>query len=111
MLEVNVSKIDKFNGKNSAKSCSDFVGEELTLKGVFSFEDEVANNETGEVEVKEIVCLVTDQGCIASPSATLCQSTHDLVDIFGDDIVGMSIKIVGQKSNAGRTYYRLEVVA
>ena len=109
-MEINVSKVARYNGMNSSKPCADFVGKELQLVGMFTFNDDVVNNETGEVKNKELICLITEEGCIASPSPTLVDSAKKLADIFDDDIVGMSIKIVGQKSNAGRTFYRLEVI-
>lgn len=109
-MEINVSKKDLFNGKNSANKAEDFLGEILTINGIFSFTDDVVDKETGVVSEATLVCLVTDKGYISSPSKTLVDSATKLVETFQDDVVGMDVKIVSAKSNAGRVFYRLELV-
>lgn len=110
MFEINVSKKDVFNGMNSANKAEDFLNEPLKIKGAFSFEDDVVDKETGEAHKSILVCLVTDKAIISSPSKTLVDSVTKLVETFGEEIVGLDIQIVGAKSNAGRTFYRIELI-
>lgn len=109
-MEINVSRIAKFNAMNSAIAPADVIDDVLTLEGMFTFNDDVVNSETGEVENKTLIGLITDKGAISSPSATLVDSAVKLAEIFEDEIVGMKIKITTNKSNSGRTFYRLECV-
>lgn len=110
MFEINVSKKDVFNGMNSASKAEDFLNEPLQIKGAFSFEDDVVDKETGEAHKSTLVCLVTDKATISSPSKTLVDSVTKLVETFGDEIIGLDVQIVGAKSNAGRTFYRIELI-
>ena len=110
MIEINVTKKDIFNGMNSANKAEDFLNEKMTIKGIFSFEDDVVDKETGEAHKSTLVCLITDKAVISSPSKTLVDSVTKLVDAFGEDVVGLDVQIVGAKSNAGRTFYRLELI-
>lgn len=108
----NLTKADFFNGKNSADKAEDFIDEVLTLKGMFTFEDEVVNKETGEVNKATLVCLVTgDDVCISSPSKTLVDSCCKLGEVFGEEVEGLRVKITAPKSNAGRTFYRITLVS
>lgn len=109
-MEINVTKKDLFNGKNSADKAENHLNEELEIIGIFDYHDDVVNKETGEVNDARLVCLVTNKGCISSPSKTLCDSVDKLVESFGDEVVGLLVKIVDSKSNAGRTFFRLELV-
>lgn len=109
-MEINVSRIAKFNAMNSAIAPADVIGEPLVIEGLFTFNDDVVNSETGEVENKTLIGLITDKGAISSPSATLVESATKLVEIFEDDVVGMTVKITANKSNSGRTFYRLECI-
>lgn len=107
----NLTKKDFFNGKNSARKAEDFIDETLTLKGMFTFEDDVVNKETGDVNKATLVCLVTTDGLtISSPSKTLVDSCEKLVESFGEEIEGLAVTISAPKSNNGRTFYRIELV-
>lgn len=110
IMNINVSKKDEFNGKNSALKAEDFLNVSLKLNGLFDFNDDVVDKETGEAHTATLICLVTDKGCISSPSKTLIDSAKKLVETFEDDVVGLDIMIVPSKSNAGRTFYRIELV-
>lgn len=110
MLELNVSKKDIFNGKNSSAKAEDFLNQPLTLQGFFDYEDDVVDKESGEVYKTTLICLITDKGVISSPSKTLVDSVDKLYEAFGEECIGLDVEIVPRKSNAGRTFYRLELV-
>lgn len=107
---INVTKKDMFNGMNSATKAEEFLDTPLTIKGLFTFEDDVLNKETGEVHKETLVCLVTDKAIISAPSKTLVESVTKLVETFGDEVVGMEVQIASAKSNNGRTFYRIELI-
>lgn len=110
-MEFNVTKKELFNGKNNAQKAEDYLDQELTIKGLFTYEDDVLNKETGEVSQATLVCLVTTNGdLISSPSKTLVDSAIKLYDSFGEETEGLDVKITANKSNNGRTFYRLEVL-
>lgn len=110
-INVNVTKKDRYNGMNSAGKAEEYLDIPLTLNGMFTFSDEVADKETGEVKEQTLICLITDKATIASPSKTLVDSAIKLYKEFGEDeIVGLEIKITPSRSNNGRTFYRLELV-
>lgn len=110
-MEFNVTKKEIFNGKNNAQKAEDFLDQTLTIKGMFTYEDDVLNKETGEVSQATLVCLVTTAGdLISSPSKTLVDSAVKLYETFEDETEGMDVKITAGKSNNGRTFYRLEVL-
>lgn len=95
---------------NSANKAEDFLNTPLTINGIFTFEDDVVDKETGEAHSATLVCLITDKAVISSPSKTLVDSVTKLVEAFGDDVIGLSVQIASSKSNAGRTFYRLELL-
>lgn len=109
MIEINVTKKDIFNGKNAGLKAEDFLNQKLELIGMFTYSDEVLDKETGDLHESELVCLVTDAGAITSPSKTLVDSAKKLYESFEDEVVGLEVIITPAKSNAGRTFYRLEL--
>lgn len=110
-INVNVSKKDRFNGINSAAKAEEFLDIPLIINGMFTFTDEVADKETGEVNEQTLICFVTDKATIASPSKTLVDSAIKLYKEYGEDeLVGLEIKITPARSNNGRTFYRLELL-
>lgn len=111
-MEINVSKKDRFNGMNSASKAEDFINAPFVIKGLFTFEDDVLNKETGEINTATLVCIITDEGkAISSPSKTLVDSVSKLVEAYGEDeVIGVEAMITANKSNANRTFYRLELV-
>lgn len=110
-MEFNVTKKELFNGKNNAQKAEDYLDQELIVKGLFTYEDDVLNKETGEVSQTTLVCIVTTDGnMISSPSKTLVDSAIKLYDSFGEETEGLSVMITANKSNNGRTFYRLEVL-
>lgn len=110
-MEFNVTKKEIFNGKNNAHKAEDYLDQTLTIKGLFTYEDDVMNKETGEVSKATLVCIVTSAGTlISSPSKTLVDSAVKLYETFEEETEGMDVKITASKSNNGRTFYRLEVL-
>ena len=61
-MEFNVTKKELFNGKNNAQKAEDFLEQSLTIKGMFTYDDDVLNKETGEVSQATLVCIVTSSG-------------------------------------------------
>ena len=110
-MEFNVTKKELFNGKNNAQKAEDYLDQELTIKGLFTYEDDVLNKETGEVSQATLVCIVTTDGTlISSQSKTLVDSATKLYESFDSETEGLNVMITANKSNNGRTFYRLEVL-
>lgn len=110
-ININVTKREIYNAKNSSLKAEDFIDQELELRGIYTFEDDVANKETGEVERKQITALITDKGVIASPSTPLANCVNNLVDTFDEDeIIGMAVMIEERKSNAGNKFFQLAIL-
>ena len=111
IMEFNVTKKELFNGKNNAQKAEDYLDQELIIKGMFTYEDDVLNKETGEVSQATLVCIVTTDGTlISSPSKTLVDSATKLYESFDNETEGLAVMITANKSNNGRTFYRLEVL-
>ena len=110
-MEINVSKVEKFNARNCADKADEHINEELTLKGLFSFNDERVNEETGDVENITVNCLITEDCVIATPSIPFNKSIETLVDTFSEDeIIGLNVMIVERKSKSGNKFYQLAVI-
>lgn len=109
-MEKNFSKIDKFNATVNSVKPETVIGKPFTINGVYQYEDDVTNTETGEIETKTITVIKTsDNDFIGSPSETLRNSVETAVSIFEDEIIGMSATIETQKSNSGRSFYVLKL--
>lgn len=110
-MEINVTKADKFNAMNCAEKAEEHVDEVLTIKGLFSFTDDVADKETGEITKKTINCLVTDTCTIATPSEPFAKSINMLLQCYEEsELIGLTVSIKARKSNNGRTFYQLAVI-
>lgn len=110
-MEINVSKADKYNAMNCAEKAEEHVDELLTIKGLFSFEDDVVDKETGEVSTKTINAIITDTCTIATPSEPFAKSIKMLLQCYDEDeVVGLQVSIKARKSNNGRTFYQLAVI-
>ena len=87
---------------------SKHAGELLEITGIIVYEDQDADGEVRTVVSFEL----TEGAAIASNSATVMRSVHDILDIYkatGTDVPWpLSIVVIQDKSSkSGRTYYNI----
>lgn len=108
---VNISKRDIINIKCASDKIEEHIGEQIKLKGALIYESEVTNKETGEIEVKPISTIVSDNNTIiSSPSETFTDFVDAVIDCMKDGETDLVIEIVAKKSNNGRTFYTGKLV-
>ena len=109
LIDLGFTDKDKINAMITGKKYNDFLGKELTIKGVYQFEDEVADKETGESSKKVLTAINTGNEIIVSPSPTFKNSVEKIYSVLGKNFVGTKIKLVENKSSAGRKFLQMEL--
>lgn len=106
-----VTKKDMYNASVSAKGAEEMLDKPLKIKAIGTFPDNIKDKETGEVKAENVTFIVTDKDdVISTPSPTVNDALARLIDIFGNECIGQTIKLVAEKSNAGRKYYTVKMV-
>ena len=106
-----VTKKDMYNASVSAKGAEEMLEKPLKIKAIGTFPDNIKDKETGETKAENVTFIVTDKDeVISTPSPVVNEALARLIDIFGTECIGQTIKLVAEKSNAGRTYYTVKMV-
>ena len=107
LIDLGFTDKDKINAMITGKKYNDFLEKELTIKGVY--QDEVADKETGEISKKVLTAINTGNEIIVSPSPTFKNSVEKIYSVLGNNFIGTKIKLVENKSSAGRKFLQMEL--
>lgn len=105
-----ISKAGLVRAGVASKKPETIKGNIVNLTGVGFFDDDVVNQETGEIENKTITVLAYEQDgkkdFVSSPSETLRNAITLLLETYdkAELEAGIPIMIDTGKSNAGRTF-------
>ena len=109
LIDLGFSDKDKINAMITGKKYNDFVDKEITVKGVYQYEDEIADKETGEISNKVLTAINTGNEIIVSPSPTFKNSVEKIHSVLGNNFIGTKVKLVENKSSAGRKFLQMEL--
>ena len=102
------NKVDIVRAVNTTKSLQNFTDTKLTLHGAIIFKDEESENIVTSLKVAN---ETGETFFINSISETVRKSVEAFINAFDttDFEEGLQIKIVGNTSKAGRTFYSLDL--
>lgn len=109
LIDLGFTNKDKINAMITGKKYNDFVDKEITVKGIYQYEDEVADKETGEISKKVLTAINTGNEIIVSPSPTFKKSVEKIYSVLGNNFIGTKVKLVENKSSAGRKFLQMEL--
>lgn len=109
LINLGFNEKDKINAMITGKKYNDFIDKEITVKGVYQYEDEIADKETGEISKKVLTAINTGNEIIVSPSPTFKKSVEMIYSVLGNNFIGTKVKLVENKSAAGRKFLQMEL--
>lgn len=103
-----------FNALQNADSIRDHLGEKIVVRDIISYPAEVANRDTGVVELQPRTIFIAKDGkSYGSVSPVLYDAVVKLLKVFGDADTWrneLTIRIVEKNGARGYRYYALELV-
>ena len=109
LIEIGFEAKDKINAMNVGKKYNDFLDKEMTLNGIYQYEDEVIDKESGEYEKKVLTAIKCGNDIIVSPSLPFKKTVENTYKVLGNNIIGVKIKLVENKSSNGRKFLQMEL--
>lgn len=103
-----------FNALQNAESIRDHLGEKIVVRDIISYPAEVANRDTGVVEVQPRTIFIAKDGkSYGSVSPVLYDAVVKLLKVFGNADTWrneLAIRVVEKSGARGYRYYALELV-
>lgn len=103
-----------FNALQNAESIRDHLGEKIVVRDIISYPAEVANRDTGVVELQPRTIFIAKDGkSYGSVSPVLYDAVVKLLKVFGDADTWrneLAIRVVEKNGSRGYRYYALELV-
>ena len=97
-----------FNAQNAALSFKELRGNKIKIKDVVITEDDVVDTDTGEVETRKQITVISDKGqAYGTSSQTVVSQIVRLIDILGpveEWPEPVEISVGTAKSGRGREY-------
>lgn len=109
-IKFGISKAKLVQAGVASKKPEEIMDSEVTLTGLASFVDNVQNQETGEIEEKEISVIAYEKdgtkGIVSSPSDTLRNCISLLIETYSVEELEAGLPVVFEygKSNSGRKF-------
>lgn len=103
-----------FNALQNADSIRDHLGEKIVVRDIISYPAEVANRDTGAVEVQPRTIFISKDGkSYGSVSPVLYDAIVKLLKVFGNADTWrdeLAIRVVEKNGARGYRYYALELM-
>lgn len=115
--DTNLGKIQAYAVIKSSESypAKECVDTQFNIKGYVLADNEIQDDETGEVtQGTSLSILTTDEHIIGTNSTTIINNLKELIDMVNDDetlkLEDITCKIAAGKAKSGNTFYSLDVV-
>lgn len=115
--DTNLGKIQAYAVVKSSESypAKECVDTQFNIKGYVLADNEIQDDETGEVtQGTSLSILTTDEHIIGTNSTTIINNLKELIDMVNDDetlkLEDITCKIAAGKAKSGNTFYSLDVV-